>query len=233
MALSIPTRASRYKVQAADWNEIVNGVNGESVALDTVETRTTDTTTNGGHGNVRLSDRLGTGVGTGSNVTTGSATSQLTDLRTRVTTVESAVGTAIKGVQYRLTGGTLPLVGQNVRIIWNTTDISNAAITYNGSNGLFTAVSTGWYSGVASVRINANGELYLWWAGSTATGDTEDKTSTQTTISLSCPFRAYWNAGQTFGVYGWVNGGISATCRYVVETAGDAIPCVKIRYEGL
>lgn len=59
--------------------------------ITTVESRTTDTGTSpGGIGNQRLADRFGTGVGTGSNVTTGDATSQLTDIRSRVSTLESS-----------------------------------------------------------------------------------------------------------------------------------------------
>jgi len=58
--------------------------------LTTLETRTTDTVTTGGIGNQRLADRFGTGVGTGANVTTGSATSQLTDVRARIAVLETA-----------------------------------------------------------------------------------------------------------------------------------------------
>lgn len=67
--------------------------------ISTVESRTTDTATSpGGIGNQRLADRFGTGVGTGSNVTTGDATSQLTDLRSRVSTLESGSSGALGNV---------------------------------------------------------------------------------------------------------------------------------------
>lgn len=79
---------------AFEYNKMRDHVDDLDTRLDPVETRTTDTATNGGHGNVRLSDRLGTGVGTGSNVTTGSASSQLADLRSRSTTLEGQVGAA-------------------------------------------------------------------------------------------------------------------------------------------
>lgn len=73
---------------------LTGGGTSGNAALDTrvgsLESLTTNTATNGGHGNVRLSDRLGTGVGTGSNVTTGSATSQLTNIRSRLTTIEGS-----------------------------------------------------------------------------------------------------------------------------------------------
>ncbi len=69
---------------------VVSG-NSASTRLATLESRTTDTVTApGGIGNQRLADRFGTGVGTGANVTTGSATSQLTDVRARLVTLETA-----------------------------------------------------------------------------------------------------------------------------------------------
>lgn len=67
--------------------------------LGTLETRTLDTVTTGGIGNQRLADRLGIGVGTGSNVLTGSASSQLTDIRSRLTAVEATAGTGAPVVQ--------------------------------------------------------------------------------------------------------------------------------------
>lgn len=71
-------------------NQIITNVDNLDTRLDVTEALTTNTTTNGGQGNARLADRLGTGVGTGSNVTTGSATSQLTDVRARLVTLETA-----------------------------------------------------------------------------------------------------------------------------------------------
>jgi hypothetical protein len=89
MALTIPTRVTGYLITAANWNELVNGINAESVDLDTVQARTTDVSGAVGIGNQRLSDRLGAGVDNTTNVTTGTVTAQTTDLRSRVTTVES------------------------------------------------------------------------------------------------------------------------------------------------
>lgn len=76
--------------------------------LNTLETRTTDTVTTGGIGNQRLADRFGTGVGTGANVTTGSATSQLTDVRSRLVTLETAPAP---------TSGPLGWKGENKRTV--------------------------------------------------------------------------------------------------------------------
>lgn len=66
----------------------VTNANTASSQLSALQTLTTDTATNGGQGNARLADRFGTGVGTGANVVTGSASSQLTDLRSRATALE-------------------------------------------------------------------------------------------------------------------------------------------------
>lgn len=233
MAQNIPTRALRYKITPDDWNQLVNAINAESVALDAVETLTADTSTNGGQGNARLADRLGTGVGTGSNVTTGSATSQLADLRTRMTNVEAVAGSSVKAVDYRLTGATLQLVGQNQRIVWNTATRTHAAITYNSGTGLFTAVASGWYSGQASVRVNASGELYLWWSsGASGVGTVLNKNATNTNLNVSVGFLDYLTAGTTFGVYGWTSASVSATNRYTLESAGDAVPKATVEYRG-
>ena len=59
--------------------------------LTALEAITSDTgTAPGGIGNQRLADRLGTGVGTTTNVTTGTASAQLTDIRTRLGVLENA-----------------------------------------------------------------------------------------------------------------------------------------------
>lgn len=104
--VSMTDAASGAIASSSEYNKLIDNIvdldtrlgqpDGSSAGtrLTTLETRTTDTATNGGHGNVRLSDRFGTGVGTGSNVTTGSASSQLADLRSRATTLEGQVGAA-------------------------------------------------------------------------------------------------------------------------------------------
>lgn len=84
MTYPVPTQTDGLTVNDTHWNAHVNALNDLNTRTQTVETRTTDTTTNGGHGNTRLSDRLGTGVGTGTNTTTGNAAAQLGDIRTRI-----------------------------------------------------------------------------------------------------------------------------------------------------
>lgn len=69
--------------------------------LTALEALTADTGTSpGGIGNQRLADRLGSGVGTTTNVTTGTATAQLTDLRSRASSLETRM-TAAEGASSR------------------------------------------------------------------------------------------------------------------------------------
>src|SRR6187551_174049 len=125
MALSIVTRLTGFLVTAAAWNELVNGINGESVALDTVEATTTNTSGTVGIGNQRLSDRLGAGVTNTANVTTGTVTAQTTDLRARVAVVEGvttntsgAVGIGNQRLSDRLGAG-----------VDNTTNVTTGTVT--------------------------------------------------------------------------------------------------------
>lgn len=108
-----------------------------------VEATTTNTSGAVGIGNQRLSDRLGpgvtnaataddrfgTGVGTGSNVTTGSATSQLTDLRSRTTALEAA--TPISAVFVKRTGTSTSITSS-----WTSVPFATLA------QGTMTGVST-------------------------------------------------------------------------------------------
>lgn len=71
---------------ASEYNKVTANVRD----LDTRVTTNSAAIANGTTGNAALDSRLGSGVGTGSNVTTGSATSQLTSLRSRMTAVEAA-----------------------------------------------------------------------------------------------------------------------------------------------
>jgi hypothetical protein len=69
---------------------VVSGATAHA-RLTALEAITSDTgTAPGGIGNQRLADRFGTGVGTTTNVTTGTATAQLTDIRTRLGVLENA-----------------------------------------------------------------------------------------------------------------------------------------------
>lgn len=188
MALTIPTRLTGYLVTAAAWNELVNGVNTESVALDTVETRTTDTSGSVGIGNQRLSDRLGSGVSNTANVTTGTATAQLTDLRTRVTTVETrttdvsgAVGIGNQRLSDRLGSG-----------VDNTTNVTTGTATAQLTD-LRARVAVLEAAGVAVVpRLSCrqvNGSTQTITANTpvaiTMTGEDQDNINCHSTSSLT------------------------------------------------
>lgn len=87
--------ANSAHVRLNSLESITANVSTGNSALGTrvtsLESLTTNTSGNVGIGNQRLSDRLGSGVSNTTNVTTGTATAQLTDVRSRLTTVEGAV----------------------------------------------------------------------------------------------------------------------------------------------
>jgi hypothetical protein len=109
---NVPAESPGNVAQSSRYNQLVTNVDDLDTRLDIVEARTIDTSGAVGIGNQRLSDRLGAGVtnvatadarfgagvGTGSNVTTGSAASQLTDLRSRATALEGTVNNGSTGV---------------------------------------------------------------------------------------------------------------------------------------
>lgn len=130
--VSMADAVSDAVASSAEYNKLIDNiqdldarmgavVSGSSAhtRLSSLEALTTDTTTGQGIGNQRLSDRLGTGVGTGTNVTTGSASSQLTDLRSRASALESvttnvstgnsALGTRVSALE-AATGGAAPFI---------------------------------------------------------------------------------------------------------------------------
>jgi hypothetical protein len=77
-----PLQSNTDLIDETIWNQIVDNLN--ALRVDT-----TDTVTNGGEGNVTLAQRLGTGVGIGTNVVTGNAAAQLIDLRARAAVLEA------------------------------------------------------------------------------------------------------------------------------------------------
>ncbi|MEU6646655.1 hypothetical protein ABZ863_29485 [Saccharomonospora sp. NPDC046836] len=113
-------------------------------------------TTVGGIGNQRLADRLGTGVGTGSNVTTGSASAQLADLRARVAAIvgwgmgtglnDSATGAYVSmRVSISLDGGTTWSNGEPSRDqVGNTNNLGQSRRRWSMSpHHLFSGTPTG------------------------------------------------------------------------------------------
>lgn len=106
MALTLPmaSAVAGQPASSAEYNRLRDNVldldarlgavvsgNTAHARLTALEAITADTATApGGIGNQRLADRFGTGVGTTTNVTTGTATAQLTDIRTRLGVLENA-----------------------------------------------------------------------------------------------------------------------------------------------
>ncbi|WP_439377820.1 hypothetical protein [Amycolatopsis lexingtonensis] len=100
-------------------------------------------TLNSTSGNVALSNMLGTGFGTTTDGTAGTATAQVGNLRSRVVALESATGTGTApGGEYR--GTSLPMATGANKLSFSTAIKAASGITWNGSNQ-FTVVTAGVY----------------------------------------------------------------------------------------
>ena len=112
----------------------ISSLNGRVTTLegqmDTAQSDILDlqaVTEDGTSGNLALSNRLGAGVGTGTDPYTGSATSQFEDLRSRVAAVEGATGAAYSTHIFRQTTSQ-PLPASNwTRLLFDTVDMSDPA----------------------------------------------------------------------------------------------------------
>lgn len=197
-------------------NQIIINVDDLDTRLDTVESRTTDTSGVVGIGNQRLSDRLGagvttsatadarfgSGVGTGSNVTTGSATSQLVDLRSRVSTLEAAAGAAAVWVKRTGTntasGGGWTAVPFATLAQGTMTGVSTSDnITYTLQPGLWTVSVSLWASLTANLLgaifeggnvtpdDASNTEVYAVMSGGSAAGVAGVSLSTQIFVATA------------------------------------------------
>ena len=172
-------------------NQIITNVEDLDTRLDVTEGITTNTSGVVGIGNQRLSDRLGpgvttsataddrlgSGVGTGSNVTTGSATSQLTDIRSRVTTVESTTTN---------TSGTVGIGNQRLsdRLGAGVTTAATADARFGSGVGTGANVTTG---SASSQLTDIRSRVSTLEAGSGGAGTTVFQTATafQSTTSTS------------------------------------------------
>jgi hypothetical protein len=189
-----PAVAGQVASSAAN-NQIITNVENLDTRLDVTEALTTNTATNGGQGNARLADRFGTGVGTGANVTTGSATSQLTDVRSRITVVENrtlAAGSGNAALDTRVTsleaasGGLAPyckLVQTSAQSIaatatlvdWHST-VKSRGVTVNLTNNTVTILTAGIYWLTSNVsRAAATGSGGTRWLKNGATLANGDK----------------------------------------------------------
>jgi len=196
---------------AAEYNKVVSNVEdhearvvaaeADVVALEGVTTNVSGAI---GIGNQRLSDRLGAGVtntatadarfgagvGTGANVTTGSAASQLADIRTRLgagVTTGSPAATQLGALDTRLddaetdiaalqaaTGGAAPycklvqtanqsLTTSGVVVDWTST-LESRGVTVNLTTNTVTILTAGLYSLCSNVSgQNASGSLGSQW----------------------------------------------------------------------
>jgi hypothetical protein len=95
MALPFPTMADAVSGAVAssnEYNKLIDNIIWLGGGVDANTATITNTSGTVGIGNQRLSDRLGSGVTNTSDVTTGTATAQLTNVRSRLTTLESGGG---------------------------------------------------------------------------------------------------------------------------------------------
>lgn len=174
--------------RATNLETLTGGATSGNAALATratnLETLTTDTTTNGGRGNDQLASRLGTGIGTGSNVLTGSVTSQLNggtgSVRDRLSVLEAATPTSLALLKLQdafttgsanviATGVVFPLqwnsAPRNPNTMWSTTNRSRITIAA-GQSGLYEFIgSVAFSSQAAGDRLllfqkNGNSSLY-------------------------------------------------------------------------
>jgi hypothetical protein len=143
-----PAVAGQPASSAAN-NQIITNVDDLDTRLDTVESRTTNTSGDVGIGNQRLSDRLGSGVSNTSNVTTGTASAQLTDIRSRLTVVESTTTNGTSGnsaLNTRVTN-LESAAGISVLFARKTADqaVSNTTLT-NDTHLTFSVLANGVYT---------------------------------------------------------------------------------------
>src|SRR5512139_363945 len=121
-------------------------------------------TGNSTYGNTALSNRVGAGVGTGTDPITGSATSQLEALRSRVAAVEGATGAAYSTHIFRQTSAQSLPFETWTRIRFDTADMNDPAsdcVTATVSGGTeFTFNREGVYRVSLTASIGATSNPY-------------------------------------------------------------------------
>jgi len=154
-------------------NQIITNVEDLDTRLDTVESRTTNTSGDVGIGNQRLSDRLGSGVSNTSNVTTGTASAQLTDIRSRITVVESTTTNGTSGNSALNTRVTNLEAAAGISVLFarktadqsvtsSTTLVNDTHLTFSVlANGVYTMEGYLLYQGAADpaggLKVDFNG----------------------------------------------------------------------------
>jgi hypothetical protein len=159
---------------ASEYNKVTANIRD----LDTRLTAASAAIANGTTGNAALDARLGSGVGTGANVTTGSATSQLTSLRSRMTAVEAASIT-----------GTVRVFGARLasnQTIAGLADVTGCSVTFTTANVNTPVVVTGSFTSntpdlnYIEGRINVDGtdrpELCIGGKNGATAGQTHSQT---------------------------------------------------------
>jgi len=261
-----PATANGVASSAAN-NQIITNVDDLDTRADVVEARTTNVSGTVGIGNQQLSDRLGagvttaatadarlgSGVGTGSNVTTGSATSQLTDARARIAVVETrtldastgnpALGTRVTALE-AATGGAAPhgsvlnTAGQTFTTSATPTKVQFDSLvevrgmTWDDANDRFVCTTAGLYLPTGGVTFTSNTTLarFAEWRRS---GTVVDGTGVQrpagtvahsTVAPRTIPIRL--TVGQYIELFAGQNSGGNLT----IETTGALRASMALTY---
>lgn len=166
--------------------------------LNSLETLTGGATS----GNVALDSRLGSGVGTGSNVTTGSASSQLADLRSRATSLETVIGGTVYSNAAQSFGAGPTKMTFNVATGTGMPARAPSGITWNDANDEFTIVSAGWYTVSVCMVFDASVSATIQFAPAAPTAANTYYISAIGAVNAAgASFPHFFNVGEIVRVY--------------------------------
>lgn len=241
---NVPTESPGSVAQSSRYNQLVANVDNLDTRLDVTEALTTNTSGTVGTGNQRLSDRLGAGittaataddrlgagVGTGSNVTTGSAASQLADLRSRATALEgpplvqvtlTADQAIASTTETPISWGSAP---RNPNTMWSAGNPTRLTVPA-GQGGLYLICGTiafqvsGTGGRALHARVNGAGNYIRL-------GSTPGISTIHSEMSLSVPLilaagdyveiNAWQNSGGSLNILGTVGGGYDPSPRLMM-----------------
>lgn len=240
---TLETSASSQDAAITDINAKLGGVssgNPVHTRLNSLEALTTNTSGTVGHGNVRLSDRIGAGVTTAS-----TAAAQLTALAGRATTLESAVGipwtggTALSRI-VTLEGASAAVPDTTCIVLKTTTQAvvtgGDAIVTWSSAeqNDTYSGSAAMWSSGNSTQIICQRAGVYavgakLSWANNTTGANrvlyvTKNSTGPTATASV-----AYATASPAVAP----GGGVAMTANGEARLAvGDILRCVVFQDSG-
>lgn len=153
----------------------------------------------------------------------------ITDLDSRTTAVEAAVGGGTgevprKGGEWQFGANTQNVTGGTNTLLTQWTAVGTPS-GVSHSAGVFTVTEAGLYNISTSIRVGGSTEKWLWICGTALTGDTWFKASTGgATFNLNAAGTRRLTAGSQIRI-GVFFGSTQTVAR---ETAGDFVPSVSI-----